>query len=119
VLDAAICIVWDKERCYYWLSTHRKDSHPDAIKLLITAAMKYASKMGLIFDADGVTTPGSERLYKTIFKMPNEAFQRDRPAGGQYGWRARVARKNEASLKAACGSGCDARRLSAGRSIRA
>ena len=34
--------------------------------------MKYASKLGLIFDADGVTTPGSERLYKTIFRMPNE-----------------------------------------------
>ena len=31
----------------------------------------------------------------------------------------RGCRRNEASLKAACGSGCDARRLSAGRSIRA
>ena len=28
-------------------------------------------------------------------------------------------RRNEASFKAACGSGCDARRLSTGRSIRA
>ena len=72
VLDAAICIVWDKKRCYYWLSTRRKESHPDAIKLLIAAAMKHASKLGLIFDADGVTTPGTERLYKTIFRMPNE-----------------------------------------------
>jgi hypothetical protein len=72
VLDAAICIVWDKERCYYWLSTRRKESHPDAIKLLIAAAMKHARKLGLIFDADGVTTPGTERLYKTIFRMPNE-----------------------------------------------
>ena len=31
----------------------------------------------------------------------------------------RGCRRNEASLKAACGSGCDARRLSTGRSIRA
>jgi hypothetical protein len=31
----------------------------------------------------------------------------------------RGCRKNEASQKAACGSGCDARRLSTGRSIRA
>jgi hypothetical protein len=72
VLDAAICIVWDEERCFYWLSTRRKESHPDAIKLLIAAAMKHARKLGLIFDADGVTTPGTERLYKTIFRMPNE-----------------------------------------------
>ena len=34
-IDAAICIVWDKERCYYWLSTRRMDSHPDAIKFLL------------------------------------------------------------------------------------
>jgi hypothetical protein len=72
VLDAAICIVWDKERCYYWLSTRLKESHRDAIKLLIAEAMKHASKLGLIFDADGVTTSGTERLYKTIFRMPNE-----------------------------------------------
>ena len=54
------------------MSTRRKESHPNAIKLLIVAAMKHASKLGLIFDADGVTTPGTERLYKTIFRMPNE-----------------------------------------------
>jgi hypothetical protein len=72
VLDAAICIVWDEQRCFYWLSTRRKESHPDAIKLLIAAAMKHARELGLIFDADGVTTPGTERLYNTIFRMPNE-----------------------------------------------
>jgi hypothetical protein len=71
-LDAAICIVWDKERCYYWLSTHRKESHPDAIKLLIVTAMKHASTLGLTFDADGANTPGAERLFKTVFRMTNE-----------------------------------------------
>ena len=35
------------------------------------------------------------------------------------GLRKAGCRRNEASLKAACGSGCDARRLSTGRSIRA
>ena len=25
VIDAAICIVWDDERCYYWLSTRRSE----------------------------------------------------------------------------------------------
>jgi len=72
VPDAAICIVWDRERCYYWLSTRRIESHPDAIKLLIVEAMKHAKNLGLIFDADGTTTPGTLRLYKTIFRMPNE-----------------------------------------------
>ena len=71
-IDAAICLVWDDERCYYWLSTHRKKSHPDAVKLLIVEAMKHASKLGLIFDADDVSTPGSQRLFGTIFNMPNE-----------------------------------------------
>jgi hypothetical protein len=72
VIDAAICIVWDNERCYYWLSTRRKDSHPDAIKLLIVTAMKHARSLGLVFDADGVNSPGAQRLFKTIFRMPIE-----------------------------------------------
>jgi hypothetical protein len=70
VIDAAICVVWDNERCYYWLSTRRKDSHPDAIKLLIVTAMKHARRLGLVFDADGVNTPGTQRLFETIFRMP-------------------------------------------------
>jgi hypothetical protein len=72
VIDAAICIVWDNERCYYWLSTRRKDSHPDAIKLLIVSAMKHTQRLGLVFDADGVNTPGTQRLFKTILRMPVE-----------------------------------------------
>jgi hypothetical protein len=71
-IDAAICIVWDSERCYYWLSTRRKDSHPDAIKLLIVIAMKHAEELGLIFDVYCPDTSGSHRLFKTIFRMPNE-----------------------------------------------
>jgi hypothetical protein len=72
IIDAAICIVWDNERCYYWLSTRRNESHPDAIKLLIVTAMKHAENLGLLFDADGVDTPGTQRLFETIFRMPIE-----------------------------------------------
>jgi hypothetical protein len=72
VIDAAICIVWDNERCYYWLSTRRRESHPDAIKLLIVTAIKHAERQGLIFDSDGINTPGAKRLFRTIFRMPNE-----------------------------------------------
>jgi hypothetical protein len=72
VIDAAICIVWDSERCYYWLSTRRKGAHPDSVKLLIVIAMKHAEELGLIFDVYCPDTSGSQRLFKTIFRMPNE-----------------------------------------------
>jgi hypothetical protein len=71
-VDAAICLVWDNECCYYWLSTRHKEAHPDAIKLLVAEAMNHASKLGLIFDADDANTSGSHRLFGTIFRMPNE-----------------------------------------------
>jgi hypothetical protein len=34
--------------------------------------MQHARKMGLIFDADGVNTPGTQRLFKTILGITNE-----------------------------------------------
>lgn len=72
--DAAIVYIWDDRRCYYWLSTHRVPSkqenvrkpHPDAVKLLLVNAMEHAQSMGLVFDADGVVTPGADHLYRTI-----------------------------------------------------
>jgi hypothetical protein len=78
--DAAIACAWDKERYYYWMSTRRRHlsysqqnpPHPDAIKLLAMNAMHHAQSLGLIFDADGVTTPGSDHLYKQIFGLKEE-----------------------------------------------
>ncbi|WP_158750827.1 hypothetical protein [Acidobacterium sp. S8] len=78
--DAAIVYVWDKFRCYYWLSTRRvvpADSsdpkpHPDAIKFLGVKAMEHAQAMNLIFDTDGVTTPGTENLYRNMFGLREE-----------------------------------------------
>ena len=82
--DAAIVYVWDNERCYYWLSTYRIASadnsnakpHPDATKLLAVKAMEDAQAMNLIFDADGVTTPGAENLYRNIFGLRTGAASR-------------------------------------------
>ena len=86
--DAAIVYVWDNGRCYYWLSTYRIRSadnsdvepHPDATKLLPVKAMEDAQAMNLIFDADGVTGPGAENLYRNIFGLRQEqhrdVFQR-------------------------------------------
>jgi hypothetical protein len=78
--DAAIVYVWDQFRCYYWLSTRRVVSaessdpkpHPDAIKFLAMKAMEHAQAMSLMFDSDGVTTPGSENLYRNIFGLRDE-----------------------------------------------
>lgn len=78
--DAAIVYVWDNNRCYYWLSTlglpsadnsHTKP-HPDAIKLLAVRAMEDAQAMNLVFDADGVTTSGTENLYRNMFGLREE-----------------------------------------------
>lgn len=78
--DAAIVYVWDATRCYYWLSTSRaalgedpgSRPHPDAIKLLVFQAIEHAQTMGLIFDADGVATPGADHLYHHILGLRKE-----------------------------------------------
>ena len=87
--DAAIAYVWDNDRCYYWLSTHRITSaansnakpHPDATKLLVVRAMEDAQAMNLIFDADGVTSPGAENFYRNILGLSKQerrdVFQRE------------------------------------------
>lgn len=74
--DAAIAYAWDKERYYFWMSTRRihtrdypRRPHPDAIKLLAMKGMAHAQSLGLTFDADGVSTPGTEHLYKDLFGL--------------------------------------------------
>jgi hypothetical protein len=82
IYDAAIVYAWDRMRCYYWLSTNRPAEssdlrpHPDAIKLLALRAMEDAQSMNLIFDADGVTTPGTQNLYRNMFGL-REELRRD------------------------------------------
>ena len=80
--DAAIVYVWDNHRCYYWLSTpgvpspdNNTKPHPDATKLLAVRAMEDAQAMNLIFDTDGVTTPGSENLYRNMFGLREEQYR--------------------------------------------
>jgi hypothetical protein len=77
ILDAAIACAWDNERYYLWRLTRRRDAslggkpHPDAVKLLVVKAMEHARSLGLIFDADGVGSAGSDRFYDKILKIPN------------------------------------------------
>jgi hypothetical protein len=72
-LDAAVACAWDNERYYFWMRTHRPagKSHPDAIKLLVVEAMEHARSLGLIFDADGVITVGSDWFFGRILKFQN------------------------------------------------
>jgi hypothetical protein len=82
-LDAAIACAWDKTRCYYWMSTRRRHPengpqdapHPNAIKLLMMNAMAHAASLGLIFDTDGCSTAGSQKLYRELLRIPNEEFR--------------------------------------------
>lgn len=82
-LDAAIACAWDSMRYYYWMSSRRRRGdnsphdppHPDAIKLLIVTAMAHARDLGLIFDADGCSTPGHMTLYRDVLGIPNEEFR--------------------------------------------
>jgi hypothetical protein len=79
-LDAAIACAWDSNRYYYWMSTRRRHSqespcdkpHPDAIKLLIVNAMAHAKSLNLLFDVCGFNTPGAQKLYKELLRVPNE-----------------------------------------------
>jgi len=88
-LDAAIACAWDDERYYLWMLTRRRYStdsphkkpHGDATKLLIAEAINHAREMRLTFDADGVTTPGTEQLYRDNLRMPHKQYRDvfDRP----------------------------------------
>jgi hypothetical protein len=81
--DAAIACAWDKERYYLWMMTRRrltgdnshKKPHKDAMKILIIKATEHAQSLGLTFDVDGITTPGSYKLCKDILKFPNTEFR--------------------------------------------
>jgi hypothetical protein len=84
-LDAAIACTWDDRRYYFWMATRRihfdasphEKPHPDATKLLIVKATEHAQELGLTFDADGVTSPGTENLYQKILGLPRKEFRED------------------------------------------
>jgi hypothetical protein len=83
---AAIACAVDKERVYYWMTSHRKVDRKDpahsaqthAVKVLFFHAMMYARDHGRILDADGVPfvngadDEGKKHFYGNIFKMPQE-----------------------------------------------
>jgi hypothetical protein len=81
-LDAAIAYAWDDKRYYLWLVTHRHASgnghvkpHQHAAKLLILVGTEDARSRGLVFDADGASTEGSQTLYRDRLKFPHAEFR--------------------------------------------
>ena len=65
-VEAAVFIVWDHRTAYYLLATRAPKSDNGAISLLVWHAIRDAHARGLVFDFDGVGTPGS-RLFFTGF----------------------------------------------------
>jgi hypothetical protein len=51
-------------------------------------SIEHAEHLGLLFDADKVTTPGSEHLYRDLLKLPTvkfrDVFERLTPLGRLY-----------------------------------
>ena len=66
VVEAAVFIVWDQRTAYYLLATRAPSSDNGAVSLLIWHAVRDAHARGLVFDFDGVGTPGS-RIFFTGF----------------------------------------------------
>ncbi len=62
-LEAAVLIVWDHRTAYYLLATRAPTADNGAISLLIWHAIRDAHARGLLFDFDGVGTPGSRLLF--------------------------------------------------------
>lgn len=65
-MTAGIFVVWDHQTAYYRLATRASESANGAISLLVWQAIRDAAAKGLLFDFDGLGTPGS-RIFFTAF----------------------------------------------------
>jgi hypothetical protein len=52
-IEYAAAIIWGEGRCYYWAAQSRNDVHKGASEFVIFEAIKFAARLGLIFDFDG------------------------------------------------------------------
>lgn len=66
VMTAGIFVVWDQQTVYYRLASRASESANGAISLLVWEAIRDAAAKGLLFDFDGLGTPGS-RIFFTAF----------------------------------------------------
>jgi Acetyltransferase (GNAT) domain len=61
--SAGIFYVWDARAAHYLLTTRNEQAGNGAVSLLIWHAIQDCATRGLIFDFDGVATPGSRVFY--------------------------------------------------------
>jgi len=61
-LSAAIALVWDNTTAYYLLSSRSECAHGGSIGLLLWTAIGVARKRKLMFDFDGIASPGILRF---------------------------------------------------------
>jgi Acetyltransferase (GNAT) domain len=62
-IHACVFYAWDSRAAYYIMTTRTPESSNGAIALLVWHAMQDASERQLIFDFDGLATPGSIMFY--------------------------------------------------------
>jgi hypothetical protein len=62
-LQAAIFCVWDAGAVYYLMTTRTASSDNGAVSALIWRVIQDAAQQNLIFDLDGLATPGSIMFY--------------------------------------------------------
>ena len=62
-LHAVLFYVWDNCSLYYLMSSRTENSHNGAMTALTWHAIRDASARGLVFDFDGLATPGSIIFY--------------------------------------------------------
>jgi hypothetical protein len=62
-LHAAVFYAWDSRAAYYIMTTRTQESSNGAIALLVWHATRDAASRRLIFDFDGLATPGSIMFY--------------------------------------------------------
>jgi hypothetical protein len=55
-------MVWDEEAMYYLLSSRADTADNGAVSVLVWCGMEEAHQRGLIFDFDGVSSPGRARF---------------------------------------------------------
>ncbi len=60
---AAIFYVWDSQAAYYLMTTRRPDAHNGAVSLLLWDAMREVAARRLVFDFEGVVTPGAALFF--------------------------------------------------------
>jgi hypothetical protein len=62
LLSAAIALVWDSTTIYYLLSTRSERTHGGSISLLLWTGIRVALEQNMVFDFDGIGSPGILRF---------------------------------------------------------